>query len=137
MSASSSDEEFHLNANVDNIFSKPNFTVEATNIEKLFVFVNDPRLDFLRNRYDLRLDLEGTTDALNSVIKGYSRGNHEKLFQVDALSKTGEALSGNITLLPNQSRHQTVTCAADCSSGNLILTKLGIGGWMRGEFDRA
>ncbi|MCH8954122.1 translocation/assembly module TamB domain-containing protein [candidate division KSB1 bacterium] len=137
VSASSSDEEFHLNANVDNVFSKPNFTVEATNIEKLFVFVNDPRLDFLRNRYDLRLDLEGTTDALNSVIKGYSRGNYEKLFQVDALSKWGEALSGNITLLPNTSRNQTGTFAADWSSGNLRLTQLEIGGWLRGEFDTA
>ena len=137
VSASSSDEEFHLNANVDSVFSKPNFTIEATNVEKLFVFINDPRLDFIRNRYDLRLDLEGTADSFNSVIKGYSRGNYEKLFQINAFSKPGDKVSGNIVLLPNASQSMTGKFAADLSAGHFRLTQLEIGNWLSGKFDTA
>lgn len=135
LSASSTDNEFRLNVSADSLLSQPKFVLQASNAEKLLVFVNSPLSDFIRNHYNFQINLEGNADSFHSVIDGYRPGNYEKLVRITADAKTSKDFAGDIELFPNTGQSVTGKFATEFQDGSLKLTQLELGDWLRGEFD--
>lgn len=138
INTSSIDDDFHLNATVQDILHERIYDFEATNFQKLFEFVNDAKLAFLQSRYNLNVAAEGTADDLQVVVEGYRRTNYEKVFQI-AISSQAEGpqgtVRGDIVLLPNRAEITKGSFALDWTEERLRLQELELGEWLTGSFD--
>ncbi|MFQ6114067.1 MAG: hypothetical protein ACE5NG_08240, partial [bacterium] len=140
LNSSSKNNDFHLTAFADSLFSNPYFNLEATNVENLFVFVNDRKVDFIRNRYNLNITAHGHKKNLNLVMDGYRRDNYEKLFQLVAnsqLSQGNNLFEGEMTLFPNSPRSIKGDFELDFSENHVRLSSFDLGDWIHGSFDFA
>ncbi|MFQ5864313.1 MAG: translocation/assembly module TamB domain-containing protein [bacterium] len=138
LNSTSKNNDFHLTAFADSVFANPYFDLEATNFENLFVFVNDPKVEFIRNRYNLNMVANGDKNNFNLVIDGYRRDNYEKLFQIvtnNQLSKGNNLLEGEIVLFPNSPQNIEGDFELDVSKDHFRLRRFDLGDWIHGSFD--
>lgn len=104
LNTASSDNELRMNLSAENLFKTPRYSIEVTNLEKLFVLFNNPELNFIRQNYYLNLLAEGTRSKPYAIIKGFRRENHEPLFEIKtdtAAYRAPNSLVGDIALFPD------------------------------------
>ncbi len=131
-------DDFHLNVSIDDIFAQRHYSVEATNFQRLFAFLNDSKLGFLRDRYNLNISADGPVADLRVKVDGFRRSNYEKVVQLTTRSsvRNGDGnLQGSVVLLPNTDQRADGSFAVDWTPSSLRLSDLEIGEWLTGSFD--
>ncbi|MFQ5824164.1 MAG: translocation/assembly module TamB domain-containing protein [bacterium] len=134
----SKNNDFHLAASANDLFSKPSFNLEATNLEKIFVFVNNSKLDFLRKRYNLNIFADGNENKFHAVIDGYRRDKYEQLFQIITETETkrnNKIIEGDIILFPNSDKRIEGNFELDISDEQIRLSSFDLGDWIHGAFE--
>ena len=136
VNANSPDNDFSLSASVDSLFDTPQISIDATNIEKTFGFIDDPRLNYLKQHYHFNLSLEGELSQPHVVLDGYRIDNYEKLLHVDvqpSLSKKSELFAGKIDLFPNTKQHEQGEIYLTKNTQNKWETHVNLGDWLQGK----
>ncbi|MFQ5602267.1 MAG: hypothetical protein ACE5HS_03255 [bacterium] len=138
LNAGSDDGEFHLTISADDVFNSPQFSLQATKFEKLFIFVNNPILNFIRKRYSLNLFAENSSSNPFFAIDGYRQDNYENLFHIetDTLSKHSENwVLGDILLYPNSEKNIKGEFELVYSGKEVQLKNLYLGQWLKGNLN--
>ncbi|MFQ5751287.1 MAG: hypothetical protein ACE5HI_04755, partial [bacterium] len=138
LNAVSDDDEFHLTASANNLFEESKLSLQATKFEKLFVFVNNPELEFIRKRYNLNLLADRKGKNLYLELDGYRRDNYEKLFQIvsdSTASNSQNKIVGDITLFPNSDQNITGEFEVNISETEIRLTRFYLSDWLHGTLD--
>ncbi|MCG8604421.1 hypothetical protein MJD09_05395, partial [bacterium] len=138
LTAASDDEKFHLAASAKSLFHDPQFDIEANNLGKLFSLANDPKLNFIRNRYNLNLNAAGNQENLYVALDGRRRDNYEKVFRIETdttSSVTNGRIIGAIDLFPNSAHAVAGDFELELSPEKVSLSKLYLGEWLDGHLD--
>ncbi len=133
----SSDNQFRLNVSARNLFSAPKYSIEASNLEKLFVLFPNPELTFVRKHYHLNLSAEGTRSRPSVVLDGYRRDNYEKSFEIatdTSVARDSKSLLGSIVLFPNSDQSIPGDFEIDLSDG-VKLNRLRVGDRVNGSVE--
>lgn len=131
-------EGFTITASIQDPVSQPTFDVEATNIENLLVFVNDPAVAFIRNHFAINMTADGNRNQMKVNLGGLRRHSYEKVFEIHAKSDDASVrqnYSGSLVLFPNiatlksEGRFQV-----EMTDEAVNLTRLVIGDWLEADF---
>jgi len=139
VSAVASEKEgFTITASMQNAFSDPTFDVEATNIEHLMAFFNDPAVAYIRNNFSINMTAEGNPNEIKVNLGGLRRYSYEKVFEIHAKSDASSRLenySGSLILFPNISPLKSEgSFQIDINEEAVELSRLVIGDWLEADF---
>ncbi len=135
---SSPGSDLHLTAAADSVSSRPKYSIEATDIERLVALVDNPLAKFFSDRFKLNLTVEGVAANAVSTVDGYRKSNYEKIFslQMDSSSESGKIVNrGDAVLLPNSASSVAGAFDFDLSGGTLNLNHVEFGDWFEGRIN--
>ncbi|HEX9653967.1 MAG TPA: hypothetical protein VGA99_09660, partial [bacterium] len=138
LNAASNDNQFHFNISAENLFKAPKYSIDARNLENLFVFVDQPELAFIRDHYHLNLSAEGSRNKPYVVVTGYRKDNYEKLFEITTDTTSGRSRSkiiGDIVLFPNSDNSIPGDFEIDLSDQGIKVSRVYLGDRQSGSIE--
>ncbi|MFQ5637340.1 MAG: translocation/assembly module TamB domain-containing protein [bacterium] len=137
LNATSHDGDFHLTATAQSLSSSPILNVEASNFEEIFVFINNPILDFVREEYTLNLRAENLGKNPFFVLDGSRRDNSEKLFQIiaDTATVVPNKIFGDLTFFPDSYEQTKGDFELEILPDVVRLSRLSLGDWLNAHLD--
>jgi len=130
--------EFLMNVSVDSVFENAVFDLEASNMQSILTFSNNPALDLIRRHFDLNLTATGSLDSVKIEMEGFRRSNYEKIFKlISVFSHDGQVkkVENRIRILPNDPEKVEGRFSLLLEEDQTSLYDLQIGDWLDGEID--
>ncbi len=135
---SSADNSLQLTATIDSIFTRKTINFEASNLQRLFAFSNNPIVRVIKNRFKFNVAAEGRPDSMSVQLAGYKKQNYEKIFHVSSTylhNSEVHQVENKIALLPNAENVETGEFTLTLEPTRTRLQNLTVGNWLTGEFD--
>jgi hypothetical protein len=124
---------FQLQVSIDSVFSNRAYVIDIRHLENVLDFLDQPRFDFIKNRYSVNLSGGGTEDSLRLEFAGFLKNDYQKVFQIQSLNNaTKQQVAGTIHLLPNSEKATFGSFLFDRVAENEWQGSCQIGNWLKG-----
>jgi len=140
LNANSLDNEFRLNASVDSIFAIPVITLQSTNIERAFAFLNDPALNYVKDHYHVNVSVDGPYLSPKVTLDAYRADNYDKIFHLDGMARKdahNEFFEGVMALFPGTAHSMNGDVSLTKGTDGKWRTLLNLDDWLEGTLEHS